>query len=94
MLHIKKAMQHPKVDEDRRRIFQDKIEAYRQAGKPLVYIDESGFANDMPRTHGYAPKGKRCFGTHDWNAKGRTNVIGALLGATLLTVCLYKARAC
>lgn len=87
-------MQHPKVDEDRRRIFQDKIEAYRQAGKPLVYIDESGFANDMPRTHGYAPKGKRCFGTHDWNAKGRTNVIGALLGATLLTVCLYKARAC
>ena len=85
-------MQHPKVDEDRRRIFQDKIEAYRQAGKPLVYIDESGFANDMPRTHGYAPKGKRCFGTHDWNAKGRTNVIGALLGATLLTVCLYKAN--
>jgi len=39
----------------------------------------------MPRTHGYAPKGARCFGVHNWNAKGRTNVIGALLGATLLT---------
>ncbi|GAO97724.1 hypothetical protein Cva_00363 [Caedimonas varicaedens] len=32
----------------------------------------------MPRTHGYSPKGKRCEGIHDWGAKGRTNVIGAL----------------
>ena len=39
----------------------------------------------MPRTHGYAPKGKRCFGMQDWNAKGRTNVIGALLGGVMLT---------
>lgn len=34
----------------------------------------------MPRTHGYGPKGERVFGIHDWHAKGRTNVIGALLG--------------
>ena len=33
----------------------------------------------MPRTHGYAVRGKPCIGTQDWNAKGRTNVIGALL---------------
>jgi transposase len=44
----------------------------------------------MPRTHGYAPVGKRCFGKHDWHAKGRTNVIGALLGASLLTACLFS----
>lgn len=44
----------------------------------------------MPRTHGYAFKGKRCFGKHDWGAKGRTNVIGALLGSTLLTVTLFS----
>ena len=44
----------------------------------------------MPRTHGYAPVGKRCFGNHDWHAKGRTNVIGALLGASLLTACLFS----
>jgi transposase len=49
-------------------------------------------SHNMPRTHGYAPKGKRCFGTHNWNAKGRTNVIGALLGATLLTVTLINAN--
>lgn len=44
----------------------------------------------MPRTHGYALKGERCYGIHDWGAKGRTNVIGALLGAYLLTVSLFE----
>ena len=40
----------------------------------------------MPRTHGYAPVGKRCIGRHDRNAKGRINVIGALLNNKLLNV--------
>lgn len=44
----------------------------------------------MPRTRGYALRGQKCYGKHDWNAKGRTNVIGALLGATLLTVSLFQ----
>jgi transposase len=43
----------------------------------------------MPRTHGYAPIGKRCMGKHDWHAKGRTNVIGALLSSCLLTATLF-----
>lgn len=43
----------------------------------------------MPRRRGYAPIGKRCFGTQDWNARRRTNVIGALLGCCLLTVTLF-----
>ena len=51
----------------------------------IVYLDESGFAHDMPRTHGYATRGKRCYGVRDWGAKGRTNVIGGLIGARLLT---------
>ena len=46
----------------------------------------------MPRTHGYAPVGKRCLGTHDWQAKGRANVIGALLGTCLLTTCLFSGN--
>ncbi|NRA88018.1 MAG: IS630 family transposase [Rhizobiales bacterium] len=52
-------------------------------------MDESGFAHDMPRTHGYTAIGKRCYGTQDWHAKGRTNAIGALLGKTLLTIGLF-----
>ena len=54
-----------------------------------MFLDESGFAHDMPRTHGYALKGARCFGIHNWGERGRTNVIGALLGSVLLTVSLF-----
>jgi hypothetical protein len=43
----------------------------------------------MLRTHGYTPRGKRCFGLKDWQAKGRLNVMGALLGTTLLTATLF-----
>ena len=55
-----------------------------------MYIDESGFARDMPRNYGYAPVGGRCFARHDWNAKGRINVIGALLNNKLLNVNLVN----
>ena len=44
-----------------------------------MYLDESGFAHDMPRTHGYA-------------LKGRTNAIGALLEKALLTVGLFTVN--
>lgn len=44
----------------------------------------------MPRRHGYAPVGERCGGRQDWQARERTNVIGALLGAGLLTVSLFQ----
>ena len=46
----------------------------------------------MPRRHGYALIGKRCFGKQDWHAKGRTNVIGALLFGVLLTVSLLNCN--
>jgi transposase len=55
-----------------------------------VFLDESGFAHDMPRVYGYALKGQRCYGKHDWGAKGRTNVIGALLAGSLLTISLFN----
>ena len=47
-------------------------------GKTIVYVDESGFAKDMPRTHGYCKRGDRCFGTHDWHSKGRVNAMGSI----------------
>jgi transposase len=46
----------------------------------------------MPRRRGYAPIGKRCFGTQDWHAKGRTNAIGALLHKCLITISLFKCN--
>lgn len=60
--------------------------------RTIVYIDESGFAHDMPRTHGYAPVGERCRGVHNWYARGRTNVIGALIGRLLLSVGLFNTN--
>ncbi|MDF3048016.1 MAG: transposase [Candidatus Midichloriaceae bacterium] len=40
----------------------------------------------MPRTHGYAEQGERCYGKHDWGARGRTNAIGALLNSTIVAI--------
>lgn len=57
-----------------------------------MYVDESGFAHDMPRNYGYSIKGTRCQGVHDWGSRSRTNVIGALIGKVLLTVMLIQAN--
>ncbi|GEM20820.1 transposase [Nitrosococcus oceani] len=81
---------HPKGCEGARRAFQTLITWHRLNKRPIVYIDESGFAHDMPRTHGYAPKGLRCFGERDWDAKGRTHAMGALIGKALLSVALFS----
>lgn len=38
--------------------------------------------------HGYSLKGHRCYGLHDWQAKGRINAIGAITKNEFLTVVL------
>jgi transposase len=86
----KKALRHPRASESARLSFQETIRAYETVGRTIVYIDESGFAHDMPPMHGYAPMGQRCYGVRDWHAKGRTNVIGALIGECLHTIGLFK----
>ena len=60
--------------------------------RPIVYVDESGFAVDIPRTHGYSLKGRRCYGKRDWHARGRTNAIGAILNFEFLTVDLWDCN--
>jgi len=89
-LPIKKTLKHPKANPEKRSIFCQKIDELKTEGRTIAYIDESGFAHDMPRTHGYSDKGERCYATHDWGAKGRTNAIGALIGKALLTVMLLS----
>ena len=87
----KKSLCHPKADDKARALFVEKIKAYEASARPILYLDESGFACDMPRSHGYSMKGQRCFGKHDWQAKGRINVIGALSGHQLVTSCLFDS---
>nr|WP_231858718.1 IS630 family transposase [Xenorhabdus nematophila] len=62
---------------------------HEQAGKQIAYLDESGFEQSMPRTHGYSLKGSRCFGLHDWQHKGRINAIGAIIKNTFVTLSLF-----
>lgn len=69
--------------------FQNKIEKYKSEGRTICYTDESGYAHDDTRSHGYAKIGERCFGKFNWGAKGRTNAIGALTNGLLLTVSLF-----
>lgn len=71
-------------------MFCQRVERLKEEEKTIVYIDESGFAHDMPRRHGYSLKGERCYGKHNWGAKGRTNVIGALIGSTLVAIGLLS----
>lgn len=58
----------------------------------IVYTDESGFVHSAPRTHGYSVKGQRCYGVHDWHPSKRTNVIGALVDKSLLTVSIFECN--
>jgi len=85
----KKTLRHPRADEQKREEFHRKRTEYEQQNRTIVYIDESGFASDMPRTHGWSEKGARCFGTHNWQERGRINVIGALIKDKFLTVTLF-----
>ncbi|MDF3048194.1 MAG: transposase [Candidatus Midichloriaceae bacterium] len=86
----KKTLNHPKAAPEKRSMFCQRIDELQKEGKSIAYIDESGFAHDMPRTHGYSIKGQRCYGKHDWGAKGRTNAIGALIGSALVAIGLLS----
>ena len=67
-------------------LFQNKIEKYESENRILSYIDESGFEFDIPRRYGYSIVGDRCYGSYNWNAKGRENILGALINNSL-TAC-------
>ena len=59
---------------------------------PICYLDESGHALDIPRTHCYANQDQRYYGVCNWGAKGRTNVIGALIERVLFAIGLFTCN--
>ncbi|WP_342221752.1 hypothetical protein [Candidatus Fukatsuia endosymbiont of Tuberolachnus salignus] len=50
---IKKTFYHPKANVQSREDFQIKIQAYEASETPIIYVDKSGFAHEMPRLYGY-----------------------------------------
>ena len=85
----KKTFSHPKADEQARSLFKERMEYYKKSGRTIAYLDESGFANDMPRSYGYAPIGEKCLDKRNWHEKGRQNAIGAIVDFCLVTVTLF-----
>ena len=49
-------------------------------------MDESGFEHETIRPYGYAPIGKPCIDSYNWQGKKRTNVIGALYQKVLFAL--------
>ena len=85
-------MRHPKENAGKRTIFQKKINEHEAEGRSVVYVDESRFRYNMPRTHGYSPIGDHCYGTQDWNAKGPKNVIAGLFKNSLIGCGIVEAN--
>ena len=49
----KKIFQHPKANQEAQQLFQAQIAHYHKTNQLIIYINESGFAHDMPRRAGY-----------------------------------------
>ena len=61
-----------------------------QQGYPIVYMDESGFEAETIRSHGYTLIGTPCIDSYNWQAKKRTNVIGALYEKMLFALDYFE----
>ena len=91
-LSRKKTLKHPNASEELRASFQHRIAQYEKEGRAVAYLDESGFAVDTPRTHGYSLIGARLYGSCDWHSRGRINVIGACIDMTFINVVLFDGN--
>ncbi|MCD9152267.1 transposase [Psychrobacter sanguinis] len=78
VLFKKKTLHHPKSDEEKRQLFAEQLAQHEKDNCPVVYLDESGFKAHDYRPYGYAKKGEKCFGEHNWQLKNQTNAIGAI----------------
>ena len=86
----KKILEHPKSCLIKRAQYQSNLNNFTQQGYPIVYMDESGFESETIRPCGYAPIGTPCIDSYNWQAKKRTNVIGALYEKMLFALDYFE----
>ena len=86
----KKTLEHPKACPLKRANYLSKLNTFIAQGFAIVYMDESGFEAETLRPYGYAPIGKPCLDSYNWQAKKRTNVIGALYEKVLFALDTFK----
>lgn len=53
-------------------------------------MDESSFEHETIRSYGYAPTGKPCIDSYNWQVKKQTNVIGALCKKMLFALDYFE----
>ena len=58
----KKTLGYKERCPNKRAAYRQELTGLQQAGKTLVYADESGFRDESHRRYGYAPKGEAVYG--------------------------------
>ena len=66
------------------------LREYEKDNINIVYLDECGFSEYMPRVRGYAKRGQRCICASDYTNKRRTHVIGACLHNKMIALQSFK----
>jgi transposase len=61
-------------------------------GRPLVYLDETGFLPTTHRTHGWALRGKKVHGRQSGQQRPRTSLIGGYCNHKLLAPMLFEGN--
>jgi transposase len=59
-------------------------------GRPLVYLDETGFAPSTHRTHGWARRGQKVYGLQNSQQRPRTSLIGGYREHQLIAPMLFS----
>jgi putative transposase len=63
---------------------------WKYGSKNIIYFDESGFAAESYRPHGWALRGQKVFGSISGNNRKATNLIMAQRGNEWLAPMLFK----
>lgn len=64
-------------------------ERHKRQEWPIVYLDETGFEQEVHRTHGWAAKGCKVHGCQDAHQRPRTNLIGGYVDHKLIAPMLF-----
>lgn len=64
-----------------------------RGSQDILYVDESGFAPDVCRRHGWSLRGQKVYGDHSGHHRPRTSLIAARRGKDFLAPMLFSGTA-
>lgn len=78
----KKTLGYKERCPEKRATYRQELAALQQAGKSVVYADESGFRDESFRRYGYAPKGEAVYGLISSQRTRTTTLLAARFQGT------------